>query len=238
MIYASRMPKAPPVDTSAFTNDGVIVVDRYMDSATVGLLRDEADRLLSQRPRAGLRRVLSRSAIIEEWSRSAPVVELASQLLGAGGRVVRSILFDKTPETNWDVSWHQDTTIAVRDRIDIDGFGPWSVKDGIPHVQPPADVLEGIVTLRFHLDSCPAGNGALLVVPGSHRRGVIPEREIDPSECDLRCRTCEVEEGGIVAMRPLILHASRKSTMPSHRRVVHLEFSAAVLVGGLEWTDA
>jgi len=41
--------------------------------------------------------------------------------------------------------------------------------------------VEGMVTLRLHLDETPAENGALRVVPGSHGLGVLS------ADAALRC---------------------------------------------------
>ena len=37
------------------------------------------------------------------------------------------LLFDKTPASNWALSWHQDRTIAAKQRADVEGFCPWTV---------------------------------------------------------------------------------------------------------------
>jgi hypothetical protein len=98
---------------------------------------------------------------------------LAATILGPGAHPVRAVLFDKTAATNWSLPWHQDRTIAVRHRIDVAGFGPWTVKTGLPHVEPPIELLAGMVTLRVHIDPVPASNAPLLVAPGSHKNGRI-----------------------------------------------------------------
>ena len=92
-----------------------------------------------------------------------------------------------------------------------------------------------MVTLRIHIDPCPSENGALLVVPGSHRGADLAMDSVDPSWCDDHAHVCEVDAGGCLVMRPLILHSSRKSANASHRRVLHLEFAADHLSHGLEW---
>ncbi len=229
---------AAPNASEVFRRRGFVVIPGVLDSAKLDVLREEAERLFNGRARPGVRRVLAASPIIAEFAASPGVRGLAHDMLGEEGRVVRSILFDKTADSNWDVPWHQDTTIAVRERSDVPGFGPWSIKADVHHVQPTSDVLAGMVTLRFHLDDCPSHNGALLVVPGSHERGLLGERAIVASECDRDSQVCEVMAGGAVVMRPLTLHASRKSAAPSRRRVIHLEFASRPLPGGLEWTDA
>jgi hypothetical protein len=98
--------------------------------------------------------------------------------MGAAARAVRILYFDKTPEMNWAVPWHQDRTIAVTDRVDVAGFAPWSVKGGIHHVEPPEAILRGMVALRLHLDDCGVDNGPLMAVRGSFRLGRVPATQI------------------------------------------------------------
>ncbi len=164
--------------------------------------------------------------------RISPIVREA---IGDHACLVRSILFDKTPGANWAVPPHQDATIAVRDRIDTPGFGPWSIKAGVPHVQPPREVLESMVTLRMHLDDCPNVAGALRVIPGSHRHGVLSADQLAIMTRYSAFESCPASAGDCLLMRPLLIHASSPAAAPSHRRVVHLEFAAAELPNGLEW---
>lgn len=163
------------------------------------------------------------------------VLELAKSAVGPDARPVRAIFFDKTPDANWRVTWHQDLTIAVRERLDVPGFGPWSVKEGIPHVQPPAGILERMVALRFHLDDCGAENGPVRVLPGSHLSGKIDEQEYPTWRERVAEVPCLVERGGVLLMRPLLLHASSPATTPVHRRVLHIEYAGCDLPGGLDW---
>lgn len=170
-------------------------------------------------------------------ARHERLCSLAAQALGGDARVTRSILFDKNAGANWSVPWHQDTTIAVRERRDVPGFGPWSVKAGVPHVQPPREVLEGMLTLRLHVDDCDSSNGALRVLPGSHAEGVLECSGVESWKARVSPMTCEVKAGGVLAMRPLLLHASSPADSPRHRRVLHLEFAARPLPGRLAWCD-
>jgi ectoine hydroxylase-related dioxygenase (phytanoyl-CoA dioxygenase family) len=192
-------------------------------------LRAEADRLLAS-GRAGERNAANASEAIGRLAASAGVRGIVESVLSPAAFVARSIVFDKNPRANWDVTWHQDATIAVVQRREAPGFGPWSVKSGVPHVRPPAEVLGRMVTLRIHLDDCMRENGALLVVPGSHRSFIA-----ESSIAEWASVVCECRAGEVLLMRPLILHASKKAAVPSHRRIVHLEFAADPLPGGLEW---
>lgn len=160
---------------------------------------------------------------------------LLGELLPAGGHLTKAIYFDKPAGSNWLVAWHQDLMINVAQRADAPGFGPWTAKAGWVAVQPPAAVLENTVTLRLHLDDCDATNGALKVVPGSHRRGVVPAETI--ASHTATATVCPVPSGGAMLMKPLLLHASNRSTSARPRRVIHLEFSAEELPAGLAWRE-
>lgn len=173
--------------------------------------------------------------VITELAESARVRQLAEAVLGDTAFAVRGILFDKIPEANWRVPWHQDVTIAVRARDDVEGFGPWSTKAGILHVQPPAQVLERMISIRLHLDACGESNGALHVIPGSHRAGRIAEAEIPSVLARSEALSCIVGRGGALLMRPLLLHASSPSQTPAHRRVIHLDFASEGLPFPLKW---
>jgi ectoine hydroxylase-related dioxygenase (phytanoyl-CoA dioxygenase family) len=196
------------------------------------------DRAESVRKRGGIfaiRNLLDASSEVHELARCAAIHDLVEPVLGPDSIPVRAILFDKIPAANWKVPWHQDVTIAVQEKVEAGGFGPWSIKADVLHVQPPAFVLERMISVRIHLDPCGETNGALKVIPGSHHLGRIPEGQIT----DIRSRTseqvCAVGSGGALLMRPLLLHASSPSQTASHRRVVHIDFAAVQLPNGMKW---
>ncbi|NML38563.1 phytanoyl-CoA dioxygenase family protein [Chitinophaga sp. G-6-1-13] len=148
---------------------------------------------------------------------------------------VKSIYFDKPGQSNWFVAWHQDLTISVRERLPVEGFGPWTVKQNQYAVQPPLSLLENIYTIRLHLDDTDAQNGALKVIPGTHLQGIVRPDTISLQETPEV--SCSVKSGGVMIMRPLLMHASSRSTSGSNRRVVHMEFSNRSLPGGLTWSE-
>jgi hypothetical protein len=182
-----------------------------------------------------VRNLLDASPGIRELANSAPIRALVEPILGPEAFAVRGILFDKIADANWKVPWHQDVTIAVQERIETEGFGPWSIKADILHIQPPAHILENMLSVRLHLDPCHANNGALRVIPGSHSRGRIPEDQIPAIREQSQEIVCESGVGGALLMRPLLLHASSPSQLPNHRRVIHLDFAAVTLPNGLRW---
>ena len=104
-------------------------------------LRALADTMPQEQ--AGVR--LYGAAGLTRWTGPDGVLgRIAAATLGTGSRPVRAILFDKTAGRNWSLAWHQDRTIAVRERIETPGFGPWTIKAGVPHVAPPMALLAGM----------------------------------------------------------------------------------------------
>lgn len=160
---------------------------------------------------------------------------IAASVHGPATQPVRALLFDKTAVANWALGWHQDRTIAVAARIDVPGFGPWTTKKGATHVAPPFEILADMVTLRVHLDDVSTDNAPLLVAPGSHRFGRIPESDI--AEIVARCgmAMCEAAAGDVWIYATPILHASKASSAPNHRRVLQIDYARRDLPGGLAW---
>jgi hypothetical protein len=160
---------------------------------------------------------------------------IATSLLGPATKPVRAILFDKTEQANWSVAWHQDRTIAVRERREVAGYGPWSVKDGAVHVEPPFEIMRDMVTLRTHLDDCDADNAPLLVALGSHRLGRVPAGDLKSAAAGVDTAQCFARAGDVWAYATTIIHASERTRRPQRRRVLQVDFSAGKLAGGLEW---
>jgi Phytanoyl-CoA dioxygenase (PhyH) len=160
---------------------------------------------------------------------------IAKARLGIDAQPVRAILFDKQPGANWALGWHQDRTIAVRKRIEGPGFGPWSRKSGIDHAEPPFEYIERMITLRAHLDACGRDNAPLMIVPGSHRLGRIPVQAIDSVVSQHEAAACLADAGDVWVYATAILHASDAAESPTHRRVLHVDYSRDRLPHGLEW---
>lgn len=160
---------------------------------------------------------------------------IIDQLFGKGYFLVKSIYFDKPENSNWFVSYHQDLTISVDQKIEIEGFGPYTNKHNQFAVQPPLNILENSFTIRIHLDDTNEENGALKVIPDSHSKGIYRPENIDwKVEKEV---SCNVAKGGIMIMKPLLLHSSNRTTNNQKRRVIHLEFSNQVLPTELHWSE-
>lgn len=217
----------------ALESDGFALIENFASSDVVETL------LLSLKiealgDRAGTRQLHQRVPAVSDFLDSEEMKLRIEQLIPSGF-VVRSILFDKTPDTNWHVPWHQDLSICVKERHELPGFGAWSIKGGVQHVQPLVEILSRMVTLRLHLDDCGEDNGPLHVIPGLHKHGRIPAEEIPNWTSKGPIVSCTVAKGGVVMMKPLLLHSSSPATNPRHRRVLHLEFASAALPKPLEW---
>ena len=227
-----------------FESDGFAIVPGVLAPEAVDALAraiDEAGEgpavLRREGALYGMRDALRGLPEIRELARSEPLLGLVRPVLGPGAFAVRALLFDKTPGANWGVPWHQDLTVAVKARIDAAGFGPWTIKAGIDHVRPPVSVLERMVTLRVHLDDCGPDRGPLRVLPGSHRGGLLGAEGTHRRLERDRPASCLVGRGGVVMIRPLLLHASSPAESPRRRRVVHLEYAADPLPVGLAWFE-
>lgn len=214
---------------------GFMTIDSYLDLDLVDLLIQAMINLNLNPGRAGIRNLLELVPSVEKLSQSQEIRDLVEPILGDSAQVVRGIFFDKQPNANWKVPWHQDRTIAVKNRLDVADYHPWSVKAGIHHVQPPTTILAQMLTVRIHLDQTDESNGALKVIPGSHSRGKLTDVEIDHWKQTVPAISCNLKPGGILLMRPLLLHASSAAIVPHHRRVIHLEYASHKLPSGLKW---
>ena len=225
---------------NAVATDGFTIVEAVLSRLTVNRLLSALEQVGdtgSIRKRGGIfavRNLLDISPEVRELADSESIRALVEPVLGTHFFPVRGILFDKIPGANWKVPWHQDVTIAVQQRVETKGFGPWSMKAGVLHVQPPVEVLEHMISVRVPLDPCGEENGALRVLPGSHHCGRIPEQAIAAMR-ETPDIVCAVGVGGALLMRPLLLHASSPSKVPGHRRVVHLDFASMLLPNGMQW---
>ena len=159
-------------------------------------------------------------------------------MLPADPVAVQCTFFEKSRDRNWLVPIHQDLSIPVREKIDHPALTGWSEKEGAFFVQPPDTVLQQIVIARLHLDDCGPDDGALRVVPGSHRHGRMASHDAMAERNQGKETLCTVKKGDILLMKPLLLHASSKASGQSRRRVLHFVFGPGLLPCGLAWSQA
>jgi len=227
------------IDFHQFQRDGFCIIESVLAPEFCDSLAAELTPVLDQRQTqgksGGVRNLLQTNPHIAQLADSPALRSLVSKAAGAPAFPVRVIFFDKNPKANWRVPWHQDLAIAVTERVETPGFSGWSVKDGVVHVHPPREVLENMVTVRLHLDDCEISNGALRVLPGSHCQGKLSDEEAARLTTTGQPFFCPVSKGGVLLMRPLLLHASSPAENPSHRRVIHIEYATQRLPNGLQW---
>jgi ectoine hydroxylase-related dioxygenase (phytanoyl-CoA dioxygenase family) len=147
--------------------------------------------------------------------------------------ITKSIYFDKPEASNWFVAYHQDLTISVNKKILLDNYKNWTIKQNQFAVQPPKEILENNFTIRIHLDQTSVENGPLKVINKSHLNGIVRTVNIENQIETI----CEVDRGGIMIMKPLLFHASNKTTNNKRRRIIHLEFSNQSLAQNLQWAE-
>ena len=205
---------------------GYSIHHQVFDRAEMARVLDRLGAAQLDRTKAGARHVLKVPAV-RDLAEDRRLLTIASQFVGAAPVPFKATLFDKSPGANWLVVWHQDRALPLGRRIDAAGWGPWSTKSGVLYVHAPAWALERIVALRVSLDDSTATNGPLRVLPGTHLDGVLSDQQIEQAARALVPADCVTSSGGVVAMRPLTVHASSKSTDERPRRVLHIEYAAA-----------
>jgi phytanoyl-CoA dioxygenase PhyH len=191
---------------------------------------DELSASKLSRTKAGARHILMVPPV-QTIAHDPRLFRIASEFVGAAPVPFRATLFDKSPSSNWLVAWHQDTALPLRRRIESPEWGSWSEKAGILYAHAPAWALERVIALRVHLDDSTQANGPLRVLPATHRLGVLDDERIDHLVQCAAALNCVALSGGVVAMRPLAIHASSKSTDPTPRRVLHIEYARTLELG-------
>jgi hypothetical protein len=221
-----------PSDVLTLTDDGAQLFARALDEAACSRLETALTMLPTSRPGV---RIGEGQQLQPFLADTGPIGAIAKSVLGEQARPVRAILFDKTAERNWALGWHQDRTIVVKERMDTEGYGPWTVKSGLLQVEPPFEILKRMVTLRVHLDAVDVRNAPLRIVPGSHKLGRLPETEIGHVVTNSGERLCLAERGDVWLYATSIVHASLAADPPRRRRVLQVDFSADATPGPLAW---
>jgi hypothetical protein len=231
-FFSHKVQIAAPQVAQSFANDGYAVIPNVLScldaddtaSALSGILGDKA----------GTRRLLDIGWCGRLADRLGDEPRLR-EFLPANARAVQCTLFAKTANSNWLVSLHQDLSIPVAEWVESPACSGWSQKQGDTFVQPPISVLENVLAVRLHLDNCDERSGALRVVPGSHRLGRLSSDEALREREARGEHLVSVPKGGAMIMRPLLLHASSKSSVAFPRRVLHFVYGPAALPEGLRW---
>ena len=203
---------------------GYAIYPEVFSGVEMDALSATLDALPLERSRAGARHLMRHVPVVA-FANDPRLLALATPWLGVTARPFRATLFDKSPDANWLAAWHQDTALPLRERVDAAGWGPWSEKQGVWYAHAPASALSRMLALRVHIDESNDDNGPLRVIPGSHAAGVLSDEGVSTTAARDAPVTCVVGRGGVVAMRPLIVHASSKARSDRARRVLHIEYA-------------
>lgn len=206
---------------------GFRIVEEVLSPEDCDQLLETISQLGINQARAGARHLL-RVPIIKALANDPRLLKIARSELSGTAVPFRATLFHKSGKANWLVVWHQDTALPLLKRFDAPGWGHWSIKEGIPYAHAPAWALSRVVALRLHLDAVTSENGPLKVVPHSHTLGVLDDSEIAATVTRHGGVECYVRRGGVLVMRPLIIHSSSKAQTESPRRVLHIEYADAL----------
>lgn len=213
-----------------FLENGYLISEKVFEAAEMDSLIERLAVLNAEPERPGYRHLMADPAV-RSLASDPRLTELVENISGKRLMPFKATLFNKAGKANWLVAWHQDTTLPVVRPPSSNDWGIATIKDGITFCQAPARVLREIVALRIHIDDSGPDNGPLRVIPGSHNER-LSDKEIDRAVTDGPQVTCKVGKGGVIAMRPLVVHASSKCTSDRPRRVLHIEYAP-----GLEFSD-
>jgi ectoine hydroxylase-related dioxygenase (phytanoyl-CoA dioxygenase family) len=208
---------------------GFAIIPGILEPKDVAGLLDELGRVNLPRSRAGVRHAM-RLPTVAAVAQDERLMGIARETLGGKAFPFRATLFDKSPTANWLVVWHQDRALPLQQRREAPGWGPWSVKDGVIYSHAPDNALRQVLALRVHLDDSTAKNGPLRVLPGTHMLDVLTDEMLHALSTQITAVDCIVRRGGVLAMRPLIVHASSKSQVENPRRVLHIEYAASPII--------
>ena len=218
-----------------------ILADLYSDEEISGILacienaEQEGNSFMKTKDLFAIRQLIKNVPELTDLLFNEKLTELISDLSESEYFLTKAIYFDKPSESNWFVAYHQDLSISVDHKTELENYTNWTFKKGQHGVQPPIEILEDTITIRIHLDKTDRNNGALKVIPKSHLKGIV---RADSKNWNLENEfICEVEKGGVMLMKPLTLHASNRTTNGKKRRVIHLEFNKHNLTEPLAWLE-
>ena len=160
-----------------------------------------------------LRRIkhpLTRHPVYAKFARHDPILDLVECLLGPNLRFHNNKVNMKNPSDGSAVEWHQD----------------WAF---YPHTND--DLLE----VGIALDDMTAENGALMVIPGSHRGrtwdhhqdGLFVGAITDPAFRASGAVPVTIRAGGITLHHVRMVHGSRPNRSAKPRRMFFIGFCAA-----------
>lgn len=230
------------IEKVIFNNNGYLVRENiYTETEIINIIHEiessdtQKDTLRKSSELFAIRQFLKEIPTALNLIFNSKLKSLIKTVLGENYFIVKSIYFDKPVTSNWYVSYHQDLTISVDKKLPLQNYGPWTVKQNQFAVQPPIHILENISTIRIHLDDTNDLNGDLKIIPKSHIKQIYRPETINwENETEI---TCTVPRGGVMLMKPLLLHSSSRTLNINRRRVIHIELSSVILPEELNWAE-
>ena len=214
-------------EASTFSQNGYWIESAVFTKLECDTLIGRLSDLRSDK-RVGGRRNLMRCKAVKKFAEDSRLLDLALRLTGKSMLPYKATLFEKTEQANWLVAFHQDTALPVEKTPSGEGWGSPSLKQGVAFAHAPTAVLTRILALRIHLDNSTLSNGPLRVIPGSHQMRWLTDAEFQAAQDATEPIECTAPRGGVIAMRPLILHASSNSIKVTPRRVLHIEYAESL----------
>ena len=227
----TQLPPGEFVFRGGDTDSGYWIENNVLSEAECDVIVNALSRDVTSRGRAGARHLMA-NPIVAAVANDSRLLSLAQSSLSSRAVPFRATLFEKSGKANWLVVWHQDTALPLVARMESEEWGPWSRKAGILYAHAPSWALSRVVALRLHLDGSTKENGPLRVIPGSHDAGVLSDQEVFSIARRHKYVECEVSRGGVLAMRPLLIHASSKASSDTPRRVLHIEYADSLRLNG------
>ena len=220
-------------DITQFESEGYCVVEELLNTTEVNLLKQAIAVLEQQNVRdtetvnwtadriTMIHALPLRSGPLSRLMQYRAVLDSVETLLGTAVCITGGIMLDKDPLNNWDIDWHQDTGIHVKDPTRED---PTDIRGGIPVLTTHNMELENNITCRIALDGATADNGGLYVLPCSHRANYGGNEKIRARFSEQQGVLASQTPGSALFYRPLLLHRSEKSRTDKRRRIFHLSF--------------
>jgi ectoine hydroxylase-related dioxygenase (phytanoyl-CoA dioxygenase family) len=218
--------------------DGFMINQQFYSESFIDEIIEQLDRsnaLQYDKLEISEFNLITRVPFVEGLAHSHRLISLVKQVIGDNALPTNAFVLDKTQNNNWGLDWHQDLKIAVRRKIETNGFYNWTIESGVNHTIPPREILEKRLSVRIHLDDCFTENGAILISPKSNQYGIIKNKaEVEKITRD-NILYCEINKGGIMFITPLLLHKSPYSITYKKRRILQIDYVGSPLPNGLEW---
>ena len=176
--------------------------------------------------------VPKRKGVLSRLVRHPKLLETVVALLGGPVEISAGLMIDKPEVTNWEVGWHQDTSVYSQD---IPDNFPGEMRGGLPTFRPLDDTMSKCVTARIAIDVATMERGNLFILPGTHKKNVWPDgAKAFANETGM---SCSQPAGSVLYFCPLIMHRAEKNCVPgTRRRVIHLTYRPANLrLPGSDW---